>query len=196
MSSVAVHPFDRGVLADRIPGALVRDAALVLGGAGLTGVAAQMAFPLPGTPVPVTGQTFAVLLTGAALGSRRGAVSMLIYLLAGLAGVPWFTGADSGWGATGGYLLGFVVAAVLVGALAERGGDRTAWLTGGTMLLGTVVIYAFGVPVLMMATGWGIGAVLASGVVPFLLGDAVKVVLAAGLLPATWKLVRRLGHGG
>ncbi|MFF3665278.1 biotin transporter BioY [Microtetraspora malaysiensis] len=194
MSEIArgVRP---AVLSDLIPGARVRDAALVAGGAALTGLAAQLAFPVPGSPVPVTGQTFAVVLVGAALGFNRAALSMLLYVLAGIAGVPWFTGGASGpGGATFGYLIGFIVAAALVGRLAERGGDRTPARTAGTMLFGNLVIYAFGVPVLMTVTGMGLGAALAAGVVPFLVGDALKIAVAAGLLPATWRLTRRSGR--
>ncbi|MEV0969122.1 biotin transporter BioY [Microtetraspora glauca] len=183
------------VLSDLIPGARVRDAALVLGGAALTGLAAQLSFPIPGSPVPVTGQTFAVVLVGAALGFNRAALSMGLYVLAGIAGVPWFTGGGHGpGGATFGYLIGFVVAAALVGRLAERGGDRTPARTAGTMILGNLVIYAFGVPVLMAVTGMGLAPALAAGVVPFLAGDAVKIAVAAGLLPAAWKLTGRSGR--
>ncbi|GLW97744.1 biotin transporter BioY [Microtetraspora sp. NBRC 16547] len=183
------------VLSDLIPGARVRDAALVLGGAALTGLAAQLAFPVPGSPVPVTGQTFAVVLVGAALGTNRAALSMLLYVLAGIAGVPWFTGGGHGpGGAAFGYLIGFLVAAALVGKLAERGGDRTPARTAGTMILGNLAIYAFGVPVLMAVTGMGLVPALAAGVVPFLVGDAIKIVVAAGLLPAAWKLTGRSGR--
>lgn len=179
----------RGVLADLVPGALVRDAALVVAGAALTGLAAQIAVPVPGSPVPITGQTFGALLVGAGLGWRRGALSMLLYLVAGMAGVPWFQDGSSGWlGVTGGYLVGFAVAAVVVGALAGRGGDRTVVRTIGTMVLGSLVIYAFGVPWLMAATGFDLATAIERGVVPFLVGDGIKVLLAAGLLPGAWAL--------
>lgn len=193
--SVLAVPARRSVLVDLLPGARVRDVVLVACGAGLTGLAAQVVVPLPGTPVPVTGQTFGVLLTGAALGWHRGAASMLLYLLAGLAGVPWFAEGSAGWpAATGGYLVGFVLAAAVVGALAGRGGDRTPLRTVAVMVAGNVAIYAVGVPVLMGATGLGLVAALGAGVVPFLLGDALKVAFAAGLLPGTWAVVRRFGH--
>jgi len=182
----------RAVLADAIPGALAKNVALVVSGAVLTGLAAQLAVPIPGSPVPVTGQTFAALLVGAALGWQRGALSLALYFLAGLAGVPWFTGGASGWAAvTGGYLVGFIAASALVGALARVGGDRTPLRTAGTMALGNLVIYAFGVPWLMVATGMDLRAALVAGVLPFLIGDALKIALAAGLLPGTWALVRR-----
>jgi biotin transport system substrate-specific component len=180
----------RIVLADLVPGAWVRDIALVAAGAGFTGLAAQVAVNIPGSPVPVTGQTFAALLVGASLGWHRGVTSMLLYLVAGLAGVPWLSGGSSGWTASIGYVIGFVFAAALVGALARRGGDRTPLRTAATMALGNIVIYTFGVPVLMAATGFGLSTALAKGVLPFLAGDALKIVLAAALLPGTWSLVR------
>lgn len=181
------------VLADAVPGGLARDAALVLGGAGFIGLLAQWALPLPFTPVPLTLGTFAVLLTGAALGSVRALLSTGIYLLAGMAGMPWFAGHAHGWGFPSfGYLIGFVVAATLVGGLAARGGDRTVLRTAGLMALGNVVIYAFGVPYLAAATGMDVGTAIAKGLIPFLLGDAVKIAVAAGLLPAAWALVRSI----
>jgi biotin transport system substrate-specific component len=182
----------RAVLADLVPGALVRDAALVVGGAVLTGLAAQIALPVPGSPVPITGQTFGALLVGAGLGWRRGALSMLLYVVAGIAGVPWFQDGTSGsLGATGGYIIGFSVAAVLVGALAGRGGDRTVVRTIGTMVLGSLLVYAIGVPWLMAATGFDLATAIERGVVPFLIGDGIKVLLAAGLLPGAWALANR-----
>lgn len=181
------------VLADLIPGALARDLALVAGGAGLTGLAAQVAVHLPGTPVPMTGQTLAALLVGASLGWRRGAASMLVYLLVGAAGVPWFSSGTSGLsGASAGYVVGFVLAGALVGALAGRGGDRTPLRMASTMVLGNVVIYAVGVPWLMAAASMDLSTAFAKGVVPFLIGDAVKIVVAAALLPGAWALVRKI----
>lgn len=177
------------VLGDLLPGALVRDAALVIGAAAFVGVFAQIAVPLPGTPVPVTGQTFAVLLSGAALGFGRAGLAMLVYLLAGMAGVPWFTEGASGTAMPSlGYIIGFVVAAAAVGALAGRGGDRTPLRTAATMLVGTLIIYAVGVPYLMAALNVDLGRAIELGVTPFLVGDTLKVLLAAGLLPVAWKL--------
>jgi biotin transport system substrate-specific component len=177
----------RPVLADLVPGALVRDAVLVAGGASLTGLAAQIVIPLPGTPVPMTLQTFAALLVGASLGWRRGGLAMLAYLLVGAVGVPWFQNGTAGLsGASAGYIVGFVFAGALVGALAGRGGDRTPLKTAGTMVLGNVVIYAFGVPWLMAAAGFDLSTAFDKGVTPFLIGDAVKLIVAAGLLPAVW----------
>lgn len=194
----AATPRPGAVLADLLPAAStgararVRDAALVLGGAGLTGLAAQIAVPVPGSPVPVTAQTFAVLLVGAGLGARRGLLSMALYALAGIAGVPWFAqgGAGAG-GASFGYVLGMLLAATLVGALARRGGDRGALRTAGTMAAGTAVIYAVGVPYLALATHASLGQAVAAGLVPFLVGDVLKAALAMGALPTAWKLAGR-----
>lgn len=180
------------VLADVLPGTLARDIGLVIGGAVLVGLAAQVALPIPGSPVPVSGQTFGVLLAGAALGWRRGIASMLVYLLAGVAGVPWF--ADHGHGIgfpTFGYILGFVVAAGVVGALAGRGGDRTPLRTIATMALGTLLIYALGAPYLMADLHLSLATAIREGVTPFLIGDAIKVALAAGLFPGTWALLNK-----
>ncbi|MQA97998.1 MAG: biotin transporter BioY [Streptosporangiales bacterium] len=180
------------VLADALPGRLTRDVALVTGSAVFVGIAAQVAVPLPFTPVPLTMQAFAVLLAAAALGPLRGVLGMAFYLLAGVAGVPWFTDGMSGAGMPSfGYILGFVLAGAVVGGLAARGGDRSPLRTAATMTLGLLAIYAFGVPYLMVATGSGLGQALMLGVVPFLLGDALKIAAASALLPATWRLAGR-----
>ncbi|MFE0375942.1 biotin transporter BioY [Streptomyces inhibens] len=187
------------VLADLLPAATasrarVRDAALVLGGAALTGIAAQIAVPVPGSPVPVTGQTFAALLVGASLGAGRGLLSLALYALAGIAGMPWFAAGTSGaGGATFGYILGMLLAATVVGALARRGGDRGVLRTAGTMAAGTALIYAVGVPYLALSTGMSFGQAVAVGLVPFLIGDALKAALAMGALPTAWKLAGRRG---
>ncbi|MFG2492312.1 biotin transporter BioY [Streptomyces caniferus] len=187
------------VLADLLPAATasrarVRDAALVLGGAALTGIAAQIAVPVPGSPVPVTGQTFAALLVGASLGAGRGLLSMVLYALAGMAGMPWFAGGASGaGGATFGYIVGMMLAATAVGALARRGGDRGMLRTAVTMAAGTALIYAVGVPCLALSTGMSLGQAVAAGLVPFLIGDALKAALAMGALPTAWKLAGRRG---
>jgi biotin transport system substrate-specific component len=184
------------VLADVLPGARGRDVALVVGGAAFVGLAAQLSVPLPYTPVPVTGQTFAVLLTGAALGWQRGLASMLLYLLAGVAGVPWFEGGSSGASAPSfGYIIGFVLAAALVGRLAGAGADRTPLRTAGLMVLGNLVIYLVGVPWLAVALDVSPGRAVALGITPFLLGDALKIAIAAGVLPTSWRLLDRSGNG-
>ncbi|MFJ9560750.1 biotin transporter BioY [Streptomyces fuscichromogenes] len=177
------------VLADLLPASRVRDAALVAGGAVLTGLAAQIAVPVPGSPVPVTGQTFAALLVGTALGARRGLLSLALYALAGLAGVPWFASGTSGVSVSFGYILGMMLASAAVGALARRGADRSVLRMAGTMLLGEAVIYAIGVPYLAYAAGMSASAAIAAGLTPFLIGDAVKAALAMGAVPAAWKLV-------
>jgi biotin transport system substrate-specific component len=188
------------VLADAIAvsgkASLVRDAVLVLAGTGLIALSAQASIPLPWTPVPLSLQTFAVLLTGASLGLVRGGLSVLLYLAAGMAGVGWFAEGRSGWQfASFGYLVGFVVAAALVGRLAERGGDRTVLRTAGTMLLGNAVIYVLGVGWLMSFAHVGLAKGLALGFTPFVVGDLIKTAVAAGVLPATWSLVNRFGRG-
>lgn len=177
-------------LADVIPGGLVRNLVLVVGGAVFVGLTAQLAIPLPFTPVPLSMQTFSVLLSVAVLGSTRGLLSMALYALAGMAGVPWFAQHHSGWSFPSfGYVVGFVVAALLVGKLAERGADRTMGRAIAMMVLGNLAIYAVGVPGLMLFAHLPFATALVKGVVPFLIGDAIKIVLAAGLLPAAWKLV-------
>ncbi|WP_274915699.1 biotin transporter BioY [Streptomyces sp. WZ-12] len=187
------------VLADLLPAASVsrarvRDAALVVGGAVATGLAAQIAVPVPGSPVPVTAQTFAALLVGASLGARRGLLSLALYALVGMAGVPWFAGGASGaGGATFGYVLGMLLAATAVGALARRGGDRGVLRTAVTMAAGNALIYGIGVPYLALSTGISLGQAVAVGMVPFLVGDALKIALAMGALPTAWKLAGRRG---
>ena len=193
MSTAVVAPARTGqVLADLIPASRVRDVVLVLGGAALTGLAAQIAVPIPGSPVPVTGQTFAALLVGTTLGARRGFLSLALYALAGVAGVPWFADGTSGSAAVSfGYILGMVLASAVVGALARRGADRSVWRTAGAMLLGEAIIYAVGVPYLAYAADLSVSAAVAAGLTPFLIGDALKAALAMGLLPSAWKLVKR-----
>ena len=169
---------------------------LVVGFALLTALAAQAVIPLPFTPVPITGQTFAVLLAGASLGGTLGAASMALYVLLGAVGLPFFAEGSSGWevvrGATGGYLIGFIVAAWLVGKLAERRQDRTVPTAIPLFLLGSVVIYLIGVP--WLAAGLAVTGTEAMelGLVPFIVGDLLKVAIAGLLLPGTWALVTRL----
>ncbi|MET9055997.1 biotin transporter BioY [Streptomyces bacillaris] len=195
MSTAAAHVRSGAVLADLLPAARHRyavDAALVLGGAALTGLAAQIAVPVPGSPVPVTGQTFAALLIGTSLGARRGFLSLAVYAVVGMAGMPWFAEGTSGYAMPSlGYILGMLLAATVVGALARRGGDRSVLRTAGTMAVGSAVIYAVGVPYLALATGMSLSAAVAAGLTPFLIGDALKAALAMGALPAAWKLLGR-----
>ncbi len=183
------------VLSDLLAGTFARDAVLVLAGAALVGATAQLSIPVPGSPVPVTGQTFGVLLGGAALGWRRGLCSMLLYLLAGMAGMPWFAGHGHGVDFPSfGYVIGFVLAGTLVGALAGRGGDRTPLRTLGLMVVGNAVIYAVGVPYLAADLHVSLGHAVHLGLRPFLLGDALKALLAAGLLPGAWLVVDRVAR--
>ncbi|MFC9327849.1 biotin transporter BioY [Kitasatospora sp. NPDC057015] len=186
------------VLADLLPsastrlGSQVRDLALVTGGAALTGLAAQLSVNVPGSPVPVTGQTFAALLVGTALGTRRGVASLGLYLLAGMAGLPWFAQGTSGWAMPSlGYVIGFVLAAGLTGALARRGADRTPLRTAGAMVAGTLAIYAVGVPYLAFSLHVPLARAAELGLYPYLVGDGLKALLAMGALPLAWKLVKR-----
>lgn len=187
------------VLADVLPGAAVRDAILVFSGAIFVALSAMVVIPLPWTPVPVTGQTFAVLLTGAALGSIRGLLAMAVYMAGGLAGIGWYADGATAFTEAGtltpsfGYIVGFVLAGALVGRLAERGWTRTPWATAAAMVLGNVVIYGVGVTWLKFALGAGWGQALEWGLTPFLGGDALKIVLAAGLFPAVWLGLQKLG---
>lgn len=176
---------------------LTRDLLLVLGGAALVALCAQVEVPL--RPVPMTLQTLAVLLVGAALGWRRGALALLTYLAAGAAGLPVFAGgkgslltAAGALTPTLGYLLGFVLAAALVGWLAERLRlDRTPWGTALAMLAGNIAIYLPGLAWLAYSFSLSGQKLLTAGLTPFLLGDALKLALAAALLPAAWALLGR-----
>jgi biotin transport system substrate-specific component len=189
------------VLADRLPGldARTRSVALVVGGALLTAAAAQISIRLPFTPVPITGQTFAVLLVGGALGWRRGGLSQLLYVALGAAGLPFYApnadGVRGGWevatGATAGYLAGFVVAAALVGWLSERGQDRRLDTSIPAMLAGTAVIYVLGVSWLAYDLSLDSQTALANGFTPFVIGDALKLLLAGAVLPTAWRFADR-----
>jgi biotin transport system substrate-specific component len=182
----------RLVLADLVPGALVRDAALVMAGAGLTGLAAQVSIHTPLSPVPFTLQTLAVLVTGAALGTLRGVLSMLLYLLAGVAGVPCFANHSNGWGGPSfGYIIGFVVAAGVVGALAKRGADREVLSTLGLMALGSAIVYVIGATWLANDLHLSAQKAVSLGVEPFLVTDSLKLAVAALAFPAAWRLARR-----
>lgn len=162
---------------------LVPLASLVIAGV------AQVAIPLPFSPVPLTGQTFGVLLIGMALGSRRGAVAVALYLLEGALGLPVFAGGTAGLvkvlGPTGGYLMAFPLAAFVAGLLAERGWDQKPGTTVVGMLLASAVIFILGALWLARFVG-GIGPAVVQGVLPFLPGDLIKAGLAAGLLPMAW----------
>lgn len=184
--SAASSALRRPVLGEVFATTRVRQAALVLGCTLAIALAAQLRIPLPVGPVPITAQTLIVLLAGASLGPSRALASAALYLGLGVAGVPWF--AVSG-GATLGYLVGFAVAAVVVGAGARAGHDRRVRSAVPLMVLGSVLILAFGAAGLMLVVGLSFEAALAGGVVPFLVGDTIKVAIAAALLPGAWRLV-------
>lgn len=177
---------------------LVRNVLLVVGASAFVALCAQIRIHLPFTPVPITGQTFAVLLVGALLGSRLGGASLLAYLLEGAAGLPVFAGATGGWGVisgpTGGYIVGFVLAAYSVGWLAERGWDRWPWTTALAMLAGSVLVYACGLPWLARFVPGD--QVFALGLLPFIPGDTVKLLLAASLVPSGWMAIQALSPRG
>jgi biotin transport system substrate-specific component len=172
---------------------LAAEAVLVLAASVLIALTAQVSIPLPFSPVPITGQTFGVLLVGAALGARRGTLGVMAYLAEGTAGLPVFAGGSAGpavlLGPTGGYLIGFAGAAFITGRLAELGWDRRPTTTALSMLLGNAVIYAFGLP--WLAVYVGLDRVLALGLLPFVPGDLLKVGLAVAVLPGTWGLLGR-----
>jgi biotin transport system substrate-specific component len=177
-------------------GGLTADALLILAGVVLVALVAQIRIHLPFTPVPITGQTFGVLLVGASLGAWRGLSSLLAYLLVGALGLPVYAGSQRGWevvqGPTGGYLVGFVVAAAVVGSLAQRGWDKKLFSSILAMLVGSIIIYIFGLLWLSRVGGTDLPRTLELGLYPFLLGDALKLLMASAALPAAWRLVRRI----
>ena len=172
------------------------DGVLILSGVAILAISAQVRIPLGFTPVPVSGQTFAVLLLGSALGPRRGVLTALAYIAAGVAGAPFFSDFGSGpgrlLGPTGGYLIGFVAASAVLGMLARRRADRRIGLAFAAMIAANGVIYGFGLVGLMLATGSDLGRAAELGLYPFLVGDLIKAVLASLALPAAWTLVGRL----
>jgi len=181
-------------ISERI-GSRVRHVALIVGGTLLIALGAQVAFVIPGTPVPITGQTFGVLVAGGALGFRRGIAAAGLYVVLGIAGLPFFaldqTGPAVITGPNGGYLIGFVLAAAIVGRLAELGWDRKVAGSVGAMLIANIAIYLVGVPWLAWATGSSLAWAVEHGLAPFLLGDVVKLALAAAVFPVAWWIVGR-----
>jgi biotin transport system substrate-specific component len=173
----------------------IRDVALVIAGAILIFLTAKVSVPIPGNPVPFTLQNFGVLVVGGALGFRRGGVAALLYVALGVVGLPFFAEGKGGmsvvFGSTGGYLIGFIFAAALVGRLAELGWDRKIGGALGATTLGTAVIYAIGVPWLALATGQSLAWAIQNGLVPFLALDIIKLVAAAAVFPAAWWVVGR-----
>jgi biotin transport system substrate-specific component len=178
-------------------GGLLVDAALVVAGTALVAAAAQISVKLPFTPVPITGQTFAVLLVGASLGAARGAASLGLYFLLGIVGAPIYAHHDSGWNvitsASGGYIVGFILAAAVTGWLAERRWDRRFSSSIGAMLTGNVIIYLVGLPWLAVVLDTNLEKTLEYGLYPFVPGDIFKLYLAAVALPAAWLGVQRAG---
>jgi biotin transport system substrate-specific component len=175
--------------------AAVTDAIAIVLGSLTIALLAQVVVRLPFTPVPVTGQTLGVLLVGGSLGARRGIAAVLLYLAEGAVGLPFFAAGAHGIdllrlsAATGGYLWGFACAALVVGALSQRGWDRSIRSSIGAMLLGEIIIYAVAVPWLAHALGTSSDKALELGLYPFVLGDTVKLLVAAGGLPAVWRLL-------
>jgi biotin transport system substrate-specific component len=178
-----------------LPRTRVTSAALVVGFALLTALLAQIEIPLWFTPVPITGQTFAVLLSGAALGWRAGSASQLLYVAMGAVGLPFYAGGAGGWehatGATAGYLVGFIVAAAVVGFLAERRQDRSVVTAIPAFVTGSVIIYLFGLAWLANDLDVGLVRAVELGMAPFVVGDLIKAALAGVALPAAWKIADR-----
>lgn len=174
---------------------LLADTLLIGAGAGAIALSAQISIPLPFTPVPITGQTFSVLLVGASLGALRGGASALLYVALGIVGLPVYADGTHGWaqvtGATGGYLIGFVLAASLTGWLAERRWDRRFSSALGAMLTGNVLIYLVGLSWLAHELGADLSHTLELGLYPFIPGDVLKLYFAAAALPLAWRIVGR-----
>ncbi len=197
--SIAATPLVRPTLIDRVvTRTWVSDIALVVAGTALVAVLAQVAIPL--WPVPVTGQTLAVLLVGAGLGAARGAASLTLYALLGAIGLPIYSEASSGWsvllGPTGGYIIGFIASAAIVGWAAERSWDRGWYKPIITFIGGSLVVFAFGLPWLAVSLGQlglpnDLQSVLIAGFYPFIIGGLIKAAIAAALLPALWAAAER-----
>jgi biotin transport system substrate-specific component len=196
--SIALTPPAPSTLLDLIDRSRVRDVVAVVGFALFTALAAQISIPLGFTPVPITGQTFAVLLAGGVLGANRGALSMGLYVALGAIGLPFYADGDGGWtiatGATAGYLVGFIVAAFVVGKMAEHGQDRKLATSLPAFVAGSLIIYGFGAAWLAydlglpLTAGAGEPSAISLGVAPFLVGDVIKALLAGAVLPAAWIL--------
>jgi biotin transport system substrate-specific component len=208
--TIAIPRLDRTTSADRgltiadffVPiglgerlNARVRDVVLVVTGALFVYLTSLVVIPILGNPIPITGQTFGVLLVGGALGLRRGFAAVALYVLLGVVGMPFFAEGKGGisviWGASGGYLVGFVVAGAIVGRLAELGWDRRIGGALGAMFVGSVVIYAIGLPWLRAVTGMTWQQTVQEGLLPFVIGDTFKAILAAVLFPVAWWVVGR-----
>lgn len=183
------------VLADLVPAVRARNAMLVGLGVLFTALLAQVSVPVPGSPVPITGQTLAVVLTAAALGPMRGVAVQVFYILSALVGLPFYSEASGGvevvFGATGGYVVGFIPAAYLIGLAARRGADRNPLKAAPLFVAGQAVIFAVGVPWLAVAADLSASQALDAGFYPFIVGGLVKAAVAAGVLGVAWKMARR-----
>ena len=183
------------VLADELPGSIARDIALVVAGALFTALLAQITVSVPGSPVPITGQTLAVGLVGATLGMSRGAASLALYAVLGLF-LPFYADGASGWsviwGASGGYIVGFIFAAGAIGWFAQHGGDRRIISTFMGFVVGQLIIFAFGLVGLQLATGEDWGWVVHNGFTIFIVGGLIKAAVGAVVLPSAWLLVDRI----
>jgi biotin transport system substrate-specific component len=193
-TAVPYHSAQYRVLGDTIPGARWRSAVLVVGGALLTVLGAQISIPLPNSPVPITGQTLAVVIAGASLGAWRGFSSQLLYLLMGLF-LPVYSNGGQGWqvifGVTGGFLVAFPIVAGIMGFMAERGADRKPIMAIITFAVGQLIIFGIGVPWLKLATGMEWQDALEKGFLVFIPGGIIKALLGGLATPLAWKLVRR-----
>jgi biotin transport system substrate-specific component len=190
-TSVTKRP---AVLADALPGAWARDIALVIAAALFTALLAQISIRVPGSPVPVTGQTLAVVIAGASLGAYRGGAALSLYALLGLY-LPFYADGESGvdviTGATGGYIVGFIVAAFLIGKLAEAGADRKLHLAFLAFCLGQLAVFGIGVPWLKVVADMSWGDAIHNGFALFIVGGLIKAALAGALTPLAWRAVKR-----
>lgn len=185
----------RPTLADRVfSHSFATDAVLIAAGAALTSIAAQLAVPL--WPVPITGQTLAVLIVGSSLGALRGSLSMVLYAVLGIIGLPVFSDGSHGFnviaGPTGGYIIGFIFAAALTGWLAQRAWDHKILGAIASFAAGTVITFAVGLPWLAVSLGLNLEQTLAAGLYPFIIGGIVKALLAAGFIRLAWFGIKRV----
>ncbi len=193
-ASVPAFPTRPLVLADLVPAVRARNVVLVALGVLFTALLAQVSVPVPGSPVPVTGQTLAVVLTAASLGPARGVAVQVVYILTALVGLPFYSEASGGWdvvvGATGGYVFGFIPAAYLIGLAARHGADRRFRTSVPLFVAGQAVVFAVGVPWLALATGMSAGQALEAGFYPFIFGGLIKAAIASAVLGGAWRAAR------
>lgn len=179
----------QGILANQV----VRSILLVVAGCLFTALLARIRIYLPFTPVPIVGSTLGALLAGSLLGTRLGFASMLLYLVVGAIGLPVFAGGNSGiaymQGATLGYLVAYPVVAAVMGWFAEHGWDRKLTTNVLSLVIGSLLFYVLGVAWLMIGLGMNLSAAIGGGMLPFLIGDAIKILVAVGVLPGGWRLL-------